>query len=203
MVDGIGISYYPDWHGSYDTLQKNLVEISRALPGVKVTIAECSPKFSGTVTQAIQDLNHPVGFVYSIQSQGDDTIDLMKTINDVPNNAGTGVWPWAGTQVFATGRGDDGTLRASFKAWNDGFARNVLEDRIAVTAAAGQAPKLPATVRSLDLTTGQVSNVPVRWEASTATAGSYTVRGEAQAPISGKGRGQPMSQVIATVQAGS
>ena len=204
MVDGIGISYYPDWHGSYDTLQKNLVEISRALPGIKVTIAECSPKWNGTVTQAIQDLNHPVGFTYSIQSQGDDTIDLMKTINDVPNNAGTGVWPWAGTQVFATGRGDEGTLRASFKAWNDGFARNVLEDRIAVTAAPGQAPRLPATVRSLDLATGQISNVPVRWEAAPGVAsGSYTVRGEAQVQVSGKGRGLPMTEVVATVRTGT
>jgi len=201
MVDGIGLSYYPDWHGSYDTLQKNLVEISRALPNVKVTIAECSPKWNGMVSQAIQDLNHPVGFTYSVQSQGDDTIDLMKTINDVPNNAGTGVWPWAGTQVYATGRGDEGTLRASFKAWNDGFARNVLEDRIAVAAVAGRAPRLPATVRSLDLATEQVSNVPVKWEPvpdRTAT-GNYTVRGEAQAPSIGKGRGQAMTQVIATV----
>jgi arabinogalactan endo-1,4-beta-galactosidase len=203
MVDGIGISYYPDWHGSYDTLQKNLVEISRALPGVKVTIAECSPKWNGAVTEAIQDLNHPVGFTYSIQSQGDDTIDLMKTINDVPNNAGTGVWPWAGTQVFATGRGDDGTLRASFKAWNDGFAKTVVEDRIAVVAAPGQAPKLPATVKSLDLATGQIADVAVRWEPVPASAtGAYTVRGEAEIQPSAKGRGQPMREVVATVYVG-
>jgi len=204
MVDGIGLSYYPDWHGSYDTLQRNLIEISRALPQVKVTIAECSPKFRGTVTQAIQDLNHPVGFVYSIQSQGDDTIDLMKTINDVPNNAGTGVWPWAGTQVYGSGRGDDGTQRASFKAWNDGFAKNVLEDRVFVATTSDQTPKLPATVRSLDLATGQISDVPVTWEPGSdkTDAGTYTVRGEANVQASGKGRGQAMTQVHATVHVG-
>ena len=201
MVDGIGISYYPDWHGSYDTLQRNLIEISRALPNVTVTIAECSPSFRGTVAQAIQNLNHPVGFAYSTQSQGDDTIDLMKTINDVPNNAGTGVWPWAGTQVYATGRGEEGTLRASFKAWNDGFAKNVLEDRVFVGATSGQTPKLPTTVRSLDLATGQVSDVAVQWEPlpdkiETAT---YTVRGEAQVQTPEKGRGKVMTQVNATV----
>ena len=201
MVDNIGISYYPDWHGSYDTLQRNLIEISRALPNVKVTIAECSPSFRGTVAQAIQNLNHPVGFAYSIQSQGDDTIDLMKTINDVPNNAGTGVWPWAGTQVYATGRGDDGTLRASFKAWNDGFAKNVLEDRVFVSATSGQTPRLPVTVRSLDLATGQVSDVAVRWEPvpdKTDTA-TYTVRGEAQVQAPEEGRGKVMTRVSATV----
>jgi arabinogalactan endo-1,4-beta-galactosidase len=201
MVDGIGISYYPDWHGSYDTYQRNLVEISRALPKVKVTVAECSPKSRGTVTQAIQDLNHPVGFAYSIQSQGDDTIDIMKTINDVPNNAGTGVWPWAGTQVYGSGRGDQGTLRASFKAWNDGFAKNVMEDRVFVPATAGQAPKLPATVRSLDLATGQISDVSVKWEPlpDNIGPGTHTVRGEAQVQSPEKGRGKPMTQVTALV----
>jgi arabinogalactan endo-1,4-beta-galactosidase len=204
MVDGIGLSYYPDWHGSYDTLQRNLVEISRALPNVKVTIAECSPAFRGTVTRRIQNPNHPVGFAYSVQSQGDDTIDLMKTINDVPNNVGTGVWPWAGTQVFATGRGGEGTLRASFKAWNDAFAKNVLEDRVAVfvAAAAGQAPKLPATVRSLDLATGRVGDVPVNWEAlpGTIDAGTHIIRGDAQVQVQEKGRGKGMTQVTAIVR---
>jgi arabinogalactan endo-1,4-beta-galactosidase len=201
MVEGIGLSYYPDWHGSYDTLQRNLVEISRALPNVKVTIAECSPSFRGTVTQAIQNLNHPVGFAYSIQSQGDDTIDLMKTINDVPNNAGTGVWPWAGTQVYASGRGDQGTLRASFKAWNDGFARNVLEDRVFVPATSGQPPRLPATVRSLDLATGRISDLAVKWEPLPANtdAATYTVRGEAQVLTPDKRRGKPRTHVIAIV----
>ena len=203
MVDRIGISYYPDWHGSYDTLQKNLVEISCALPDVTLNIAECSPRFRGTVEQAIDNLNHPVGFEYSIQSQGDDTIDLMKTINDVPNNVGTGVWPWAGTRVFGTGRGDNGTLRASFKAWNDAFAKNVLEDRVFVATKQGQTPELPATVRSLDLATGRASDVPVRWEPlpgdPSAAGASYTVRGEAQVQVPEQGRGKAMTQVTAVV----
>jgi hypothetical protein len=201
MVDGIGISYYPDWHGSYATLQRNLVEISRALPKVKLTIAECSPAYRGTVARAIQNPNHPVGFAYSIQSQGDDTIDLLKTINDVPNNVGTGVWPWAGTQVFATGRGADGTLRASFKAWNDAFAKNVLEDRVFVAAVAGEPPKLPATVRSLDPATGKVSDVPVKWLAAPEKieAGTHTIRGDAQVQVPEKGRGKAMTHVTAIV----
>jgi arabinogalactan endo-1,4-beta-galactosidase len=204
MVDGIGLSYYPDWHGSYDTYQRNLVEISRALPNVTVTVAECSPRFRGTVTEAIENLNHPVGFAYSIESQGDDTIDIMKVINDVPNNAGTGVWPWAGTQVYATGRGDEGTLRASFKAWNDGFAKNVLEDRVFVHSSSGQTPTLPATVRNLDLATGQVSDVGVDWEPlpdKTGTA-TYTVRGQAKVHALEKGRGKVMTQVNAVVLPG-
>jgi hypothetical protein len=202
MVDGIGLSYYPDWHGSYATVQRFFVEIDKTLPKVKLTIAECSPSARGTVTQAMQNPNHPVGFVNSVQSQGDDTIDMMKTINDVPNNAGTGIWPWAGTQVYGSGRGDQSTLLASFKAFNDGFAKNVLEDRVFVAASSGQAPKLPATVRSLDLATGQVSEVAVKWEAAVpgnADTATYSVRGEAQVQVPEKGRGKAMTQVTAIV----
>ncbi len=201
MVDRVGISYYPDWHGSYDTLQKNLVEISRALPGVTLNIAECSPKFRGRVGTPRDDLNHPVGFEYSIQSQGDDTIELMKLINDIPNNAGDGVWPWAGTRVFATGRGDQGTLRASFKAWDDAFAKNVLEDRISVAAPAGGDPALPETVRSLDPATGEVREVPVKWEPLPENAGAGdTVRGEAQVEVPEEGRGAAMTSVTAILR---
>jgi arabinogalactan endo-1,4-beta-galactosidase len=202
MVDSIGISYYPDWHGSYDTLQRNIVEISRALPGIKITIAECSPNFRGRVAEPLQNPNHPVGFEYSIQSQGDDTIELMKTINDAPNNVGTGVWPWAGTRVFGTGSGDNGTLRASFKAWNDAFAKNVLEDHVFVAASAKQPPELPATVRSLDLATGGVDDVSVKWEPlpENLEAGlTYTVRGETQVQVPAEGRGKPMTQVTAVI----
>jgi arabinogalactan endo-1,4-beta-galactosidase len=201
MVDSIGLSYYTDWHGGYDTLQRNFVEICRTMPNLKVNIAECSPPSRGTVAQAAQDPNHPVGFAYSVQSQGDDTINLMKTINDVPNNAGTGVWPWAGTNVYGAGRGGDATLRASFKAWNDGFAKNVLEDRISVAATPGKTPILPATVRSLDLSTDKFSAVAVKWEAlpdKPATA-TYTVHGEAQVQAPEKGRGKAMTQVTALV----
>ena len=44
MVDRIGLSYYADWHGTYEMFQKFLVDISRAFPGVKMNIAENSPK---------------------------------------------------------------------------------------------------------------------------------------------------------------
>jgi hypothetical protein len=106
--------------------------------------------------------------------------------------------------VYATGRGNEGTLRASFKAWNDGFAKNVLEDRVFVGATSGQTPKLPTTVRSLDLATGQISDVDVKWEPvpdKTGTA-TFTVRGEAKVQAPEKGRGKVMTQVNATVHIG-
>ncbi|HZC72591.1 MAG TPA: glycosyl hydrolase 53 family protein [Jatrophihabitans sp.] len=203
MVDRIGLSYYPDWHGSYAVVQRNLVEISKALPGVKFNIAEMSPRSSGTLTDPLSDPNHPVGFTYTVQSQGDDTMDVMKLINDIPNNAGTGVWPWAGTNVFGTGFGANGTLRASFKVWNDAFAKNVVESHVYAATPAGVAPDLPATVHSLDLQSGAMSDVNVSWDpvdpASYASPGSFTVHGSANVTVPGTGRGIAMTAVTATV----
>ena len=204
MVDRIGLSYYPDWHGTYDVVQRNLVEISRMLPGTPVSIVECSPKYTGTVTDPLSDPNHPVGFQYSVQSQGDDTADILKTINDVPNNAGTGVWPWAGTNVFGTGSGANGTLRASFKVWNDAFAKNVVESEVYASTTAGLDPLLPSTVTSLDLATSAKSQVPVQWDAvdpaRLAQPGTFTVHGTAQVSVPAAGRGAAMTDVEATVE---
>jgi arabinogalactan endo-1,4-beta-galactosidase len=204
MVDRIGLSYYPDWHGTYAQVQRNLVEISKVLPGVKFNIAETSPKASGTVTDPMSDPNHPVGFNYTVQSQGDDTMDIMKVINDIPNNVGTGVWPWAGTNVFATGSGANGTLRASFKVWNDAFAKNVLESSLYVGTCKGVSPVLPVTVKSLDLQSGVTSRVRVIWDAvdpaSYASQGTFTVHGTGSVTVPAAGRGVAMKAVTATVE---
>ena len=207
MVDRIGLSYYPDWHGSYDQIQSVFMAIHQMFPSLKLNIAETSPKASGTVTNPLADANHPVGFAYTTQSQGDDTIDTMEAINDLPDNAGTGVWPWAGTNVFGVGNGANATLRASFKAWNDAFAKNVLESRVSVPTDQGAPPQLPATVKSLDVQTGASSDVPVVWDqvdpAQYAAPGTFTVHGTAQVSVPAAGRGQAMTAVTATVDVGT
>jgi arabinogalactan endo-1,4-beta-galactosidase len=207
FVDRIGLSYYPDWHGSYDQIQSMFMAIHQMFPALKLNIAETSPRSSGTLTDPLTDANHPVGFVYTTQSQGDDSMLDMETINDLPDDAGTGVWPWAGTNVYGVGNGANGTLRASFKAWNDAFAKNVLESQVSVATDQGRAPALPATVKSLDVATGAIANVPVVWDAvdpaSYAQAGTFTVHGVAQPTVPAAGRGQAMTAVTATVDVGT
>ena len=70
-----------------------------------------------------------------------------------------------------------------------------------VAVAAGQTPKLPATVRSLDLDTGKVTDVAVKWEAMAENieAGTHTIRGDAQVQVQEKGRGKAMTRVTAVV----
>ncbi|MDR1157912.1 MAG: glycosyl hydrolase 53 family protein, partial [Oscillospiraceae bacterium] len=216
MVDRIGISYYPDWHGTFAQVQRNIVELSKMLPDVTFNIAECSPPASGSVTDWMNNPNYPVGYSYSIQHQGDDTMRIMELINDVPNNAGQGVWPWNGQSVYFTGgstwiQNPDGSWapvyfppqpNASFKVWNDAFAKNVVESRIYAVTAKGVAPALPATVKSLDVATGVVADVPVVWDlapADYAALGTVTVRGTAAPTVPETGRGVAMTAVTATV----
>jgi arabinogalactan endo-1,4-beta-galactosidase len=207
MVDKIGLSYYPEWHGSYAQIQDIFHEIQQMLPGIKLNIAETSPPSSGTVTNAMTDPNHPVGFAYSTQTQGDDIVNEMKTINDLPDDAGTGVWPWAGTNVFGVGSGANGTLRASMLAFTQAFAKNVLESQVSVATDQGSAPALPATVKSLDVATGAITSVPVTWSpvapSSYASPGTFTVTGVAAPTVPAAGRGQAMTAVTATVDVGT
>ncbi|MDR2505126.1 MAG: glycosyl hydrolase 53 family protein, partial [Oscillospiraceae bacterium] len=174
MTDRIGVSYYPDWHGSYDQVQRNIVELSRMLPGVEFNIAECSPPSSGTVADYMDNPNHEVGFEYSVQSQGDDTIEILKLINDVPNNVGQGVWPWNGQAVYFGGgwyQNAEGTWSqsppttlASLKAFKDAFATGVIESTVYVTTKKGVAPTLPETVKELTVSDKSVSAVTVTWD---------------------------------------
>jgi hypothetical protein len=59
---------------------------------------------------------------------------------------------------------DNGTLRSSFKVWNDAFAKNVVESSLYVGTCKGVSPALPATVKSLDLQTEVTSRVGVTWD---------------------------------------
>ena len=192
MTDRIGVSYYADWHGTYDILQKNIVELSKMLPAVKFNIAECSPPRNGTITtegswmsdpNVVQnelngfDPSLPTSFRRSDKSQGDMTVDLMKLINDVPNNIGQGVWPWNGQSVYFTG----GQPYSSFLAFSQAFATNAVESSVYVVTESGTAPELPATVKNIDAATGAVTDAPVVWsavsEASYASAGTFEVTG--------------------------
>jgi len=195
--DRIGISYYPDWHGTYAMLEKNIVELQKVVPtGTKFNISECSPGYSGTVNNWINDPNLvggpasnpnpwvsglPNTFTRTMQYMADYTVDLLNLINNVPGNAGMGVWPWNGQSVYGTG----GTLRAGMLAFTHAHATGVVESGIYITTPEELAPALPATVKELNVATGETSEAAVSWNAvnpaSFATPGTFTVTGTAAA----------------------
>ena len=189
MTDRVGLSYYPDWHGTYGIMQKNIVELSKIIPGVKFNIAECSPRYSGTVSDWMNNPNlirnpwndDPAlgsSFTYSAQWQGDDTKNIMMLINDIPDNLGMGVWPWNGQSVYFAG----GEPRASFLVWNDAFAIAVVESSVYVTTTVGKSATLPTTVKNLNVATGVITDVAVTWDSALfSTAGVFEIKGIASA----------------------
>ena len=155
MVDRIGLSYYPDWHGPTWMFQRNCVEIQRLVPGIKVNMSECGTGANVATTQ-----------------------EYLAAVNDVPNNAGMGVWPWSGS-------GSNGSFRSTQLAFAISHATGVVESGIYATAKVGTAPELPAAVKELRVSDGAISYVPVEWDAINpadyAKAGTFTVRGTAEA----------------------
>ena len=167
MVDRIGLSYYPDWHGPTWMFQRNCVEIEKLVPGIKVNMSECG---SGSQVSTIQE--------------------YLTIVNDVPNNAGMGVWPWSGS-------GSNGSFRSSQLAFAISHATGVVESGIYATILKGTAPALPATVKELKVSDGTVAEVPVAWSAIdpedyAEIGATFTVSGTAEAQGN-------MNRVTATV----
>jgi len=183
--DRFGISYYPDWHGSWIQLEDNIEVLREIMPYTKFNISECSPRNSGRTPT---DPNVPSGWQPTVQSQGDDFAKLMQIMCDIPDNKGQGVWSWGGTGSYQYGPVNFTTTSpyqpyASIKAFKDTIATNAVESGIYVTTKAGTAPALPATVKNVDAKTGVITSVPVAWAAvapsSYASPGTFEVTGTA------------------------
>ena len=183
-VDRIGISYYPDWHGSWTHLEENIAVIRSYMPDVMINISECSPPMQS----ARSDANRG-SYTATVQTQGDDIGKLMQIVSDIPNNLGIGVLTWGGSGSYQYGPVNfttSGTTRqpyASIKVYKDAFATNAVESGIYVTTLTGTAPALPATVKNINAATGVITDVPVSWGNVTASSyaapGTFTVTGTA------------------------
>jgi len=212
MVDRIGISYYPDWHGSYDYLQENMVLLQEVVgPDVHFNIAEVhNVMATGAMTNWMSDVNIirspwnndgwdvpewfsnpnvvpngttglwntslnrlPTSFSRNWMWQGQDVMNIVTLTNDVPNNAGQGVWPWnahtSGRGYWSNAAGTSlanaagGQPNASFLSWSQGYALNALEKGIYITTIAGEDLVLPETVKSVDAKTGEITEFAVTW----------------------------------------
>jgi len=132
----------------------------------------------------------PSSFTQNRLWQGQDVINHMTYLNDVPNNAGQGVWQWSpnsrgywenASGAIANNPNSAGAQpSASFLAFTQGRAVNALEAAVYITTAPGVAPALPATVKSVDAKTGAITDVAVNWPAINASQyaseGTFTVK---------------------------
>lgn len=96
--DTIGISYYPYWHGTLDDLEMNMNNISKRY-GKDVIVVETA--YGNTAGNADakenafgQEEAEIAGYAATPKGQHDFMKDLVTSIQQVPNDKGTGFFYW-------------------------------------------------------------------------------------------------------------
>jgi arabinogalactan endo-1,4-beta-galactosidase len=176
--DVLAISYYAEWHGTVEQLDRNLHTIATTYPEYGVNIAETAYPATGDAPQPNST------FPRTIQGQADAIQRVFQAANDVMGNRGVGVLLWEPASFQSMFRAVEGMPgyfepNASIDVFNRSQARHILENPVYVSARVGETPVLPRSVRVLTVADGTVSPVPVRWEAEgrTSAVGEVRIRG--------------------------
>ncbi len=182
--DYIAHSYYPEWHGSPEVMERNLQTISAAHPEYKMTVAETSYPASGANGAPMPNSTYP----RTVQGQADAIQRVFQMVNDLPNHTGAGVLTWEPQRWQSMFRSVPGLTNtsephASIDIYNKSAATHVVEDRVFSSAGVGEELTLPSTVDVLSVADGVVSPAAVQWITTgdeTATAGRVEVRGSTE-----------------------
>ena len=116
--DVIGLSYYPFWHGSLDSLSNNMKDIAKRY-GKDLIIAEVSMGYTmedyaayeglgekerkGMATK--QSLVEQIEYPMTKQGQSDFMLDIMKRLKEIPENKGCGFYYWEPAWIPIKGSG--------------------------------------------------------------------------------------------------
>ncbi|PZD95255.1 hypothetical protein DNH61_11900 [Paenibacillus sambharensis] len=175
--DIMSISYYPEWHGKMSDLTTYLHAFATEFPDYELAISETSHPAAGGESAT--------GYPNSVQGQADFMTDVMRACNDTINNACSTmlVWEPAIWQSMFTRIGNTDYWQAndSTRVFHEAYSKQILESNLYLTTRLYHAPKLPKTVRLLDVETNEVVNIAVTWDPiaaeSYAALGSFTVTG--------------------------
>jgi arabinogalactan endo-1,4-beta-galactosidase len=163
--DVLAISYYPEWHGTPEALERNLNTMATTHPGYEIDIAETAYPASGGDGSPLPNSPYP----RTIQGQADAIRRVFQAANDVVDNRGSGVLLWepAGYQPMfraVPGLANTWEPHASINVFNASRAKHILQDTVYTATPVGAAPKLPSTVRVLTTADDTTTRVPVRWQ---------------------------------------
>lgn len=114
----IGLSYYPFWHGSLQSLQDNMNDVALRY-GKDLIVAEVSMGFSmedyrsreGTTPATAKgyatrkELVEKIEYPMTVQGQKDFTADFLNRISHIKNNAGKGFFWWEPAWIPTKGSG--------------------------------------------------------------------------------------------------
>lgn len=107
--DVIGMSYYPYWHGTLQSLRHNLNDVSRRYQK-DVAIFETAYGFTFGDADGYANIFGPEqakigGYPVSVQGQADLVRDVFQAIADVPDGRGLGVFYWEPAWLGVKGAG--------------------------------------------------------------------------------------------------
>ena len=110
--DIIGLSYYPIWHGSLETLQSTLNILVSNFPNKEIQIVETG-YYNTTACASSSDKDFSSTWAYSPEGQAAFLTDLIATLHDCDNV--TGLYYW---QPEECGNGSDGTTNRVMANWD-------------------------------------------------------------------------------------
>lgn len=172
--DIIGLSYYPEHHGTLDVFEPRLNKIASLFPQ-DIIIAETSYPASGRVL-------HP-DYPTTIQGQADFIKRVMQMCNDLPDGKGKGVLYWEPTdwQPMFTRSGNTYQANDSINVFNKTRTVFPISTKpLNINTIIGSEAIFPETVDVL-MSNGTYSKLNVAWENVPLTnydkVGSFTVSG--------------------------
>jgi arabinogalactan endo-1,4-beta-galactosidase len=178
--DVLGLSYYPEHHGTLERMEQNLHTLASTYPQYRLEIAETSYPATGSGTMPNST------FPRTVQGQADAIQHVFQMVNDVVDNRGAGVLTWepaSWQSMFRSVPGMANTYEpySSIDVYNRSRAVHVLEDTVYTAVTTGGAPALPDAVDVLTTADGSTAAVPVAWDdlpaGATDAAGRVTVTG--------------------------
>ncbi|TDB78141.1 glycosyl hydrolase 53 family protein [Micromonospora sp. KC723] len=197
--DVLAISYYSEWHGTPEALERNLHTMATTYPDYEIEVAETAYPASGGGGSPMPHSPFP----RTVQGQADAIQRVFQAANDVVNNQGTGVLVWepAGFQTMfraVPGMANTWEPHASINVFNASQARHIVEDTVYTATVVKGVPALPPSIRVLTTANGAVTSVPVQWQA--LPAGATDAPGEVT--VSGMTDVGPVTAVIDVVRPG-
>ncbi|WP_234121398.1 glycosyl hydrolase 53 family protein [Clostridium hydrogenum] len=108
--DVIGLSFYPYWHGSVQSLQDNVNKLSVRYPSKQFVIAETAYAFTNDDSDGFANNFGPAQelagvFPATVQGQATEVRTMMNVMAQLPNNRGLGVFYWEGDWIPVKGAG--------------------------------------------------------------------------------------------------
>lgn len=182
--DLLALSYYPEWHGTYQDLEAALFAIASTYPQYQIQIAETAYPASGS-SQPMPNADQP----QTVQGQANMLMRTIQAANDIINNLGTGVLVWEPQSFQPMFRQVPGMVNtyeplASLDVFRKAFAQQIIAQPLYLTVPEREVPAFPGSLPVMQAGSGEITTTLVSWQAVDPALyrypGRFIVSGESE-----------------------